>query len=523
MLLPRRTALGLGASLCIAKPSLVRATSLDQGTSCFPFGVASGDPDTDSVVIWTRLGTLPLVFGAEPDLPEAVPVIWEIALNPDMTGLVASGHTIARKEAGYSIHVVPRLPAAGRPYWYRFLARGCASPVGRTVSLPRRSQRIDSLRLGIASCAHYEFGYYAAYDRMADDRPDLVAFLGDYIYEHNAPPRRLHEAIRAYGAPLAYSLADYRWRYAIQKTDTALQRAHRVAPWLCIWDDHEVEDDYSGLFSAAKNETQPAFAARRAAAYQAWFENMPVRPELRRNRNVYQLYRRLYYGDLASIDLLDGRQYRSQQPCPTGKYGGEGHMEADSCRDLFDPGRSFLGRDQELWLHRQLKEHHTLWTILAQDLMVASLRAPDHEPGHYRYWTDSWDGFQSARNRLMDLLADTKAPSPVIFSGDYHAHFASEIRQRAHDPRSPVIATEFLGTSITSPGPSFEAITSVLPLNPDIHYYDSRQRGYILADFRRDRAEIALKGLDNVRDPLSAVQDMARFIIKHGEMKLVKG
>ncbi|GBQ15370.1 alkaline phosphatase D family protein [Swaminathania salitolerans] len=524
----RRSFLVLGAAgglAALARPALVRASSLAHPgiDTCFPFGVASGDPDGNSVVIWTRLGTLPLRYRVSPALPATVDVHWEVSRDPLMRSPIRTGLVTARRSEGYCVRAVVALPPTGAPYWYRFSAAGCASAIGRTILLPAPEIRTSRLRIAVASCAHYEFGHYAAYDRIAEDSPDLIAFLGDYIYEHNAPPRRAGETVRSYGGPLAHTLEDYRWRYAIQKTDPALQRAHEAAPWISIWDDHEVLDDYSGIFSSARTETRTAFLRRRQAAYRAWYENMPVRPGTRLSNGRYRIYRRMYFGDLASIDCLDGRQYRAQQPCPEGPDAGEGHMEPDSCSALFDPGRQFLGANQERWLARNLARKGQIWSIIAQDLMVASLRAPDRATGHYRYWTDSWDGFQAARNRLTDLLHDLKTPNPVIFSGDYHAHFASEIRQRPHDPASPVVATEFLGTSITSPGPSYAAIRSVLPINPDIHFYDSRKRGYILAEFTRDRADIRMKGLDDVRDPDSAARDMARFIVERDAPRLLPG
>lgn len=514
----------IGASgLLLAMPALCRATSLGmRHDTLFPFGVASGDPDARSFVIWTRLGTLPLVPLAAPELASVVPVGWEVFSDEALRHRVLAGQAEARVENGYCVHVVADGLAPMRPYWYRFTAGGTQSRVGRGVTLPDAGARVAKLRVAVASCAHWECGYYAAYRRMAEENPDLVLFLGDYIYEHNAPARLKARLVRSYDAPEATDLAGYRWRYAVQKTDPSLQEAHAVAPWLPIWDDHEVEDDYSGVWSSRPDDRIGDFLQRRQAGYRAWCENMPIRPELARQGGDFRIYRRLAYGNLASIILLDGRQYRARQPCAPGTAGYDGRMISASCPDLADPGRTFLGMEQESWLFDHLKRRDAAWTVIAQDLMVASLRAPDRKAGGYRYWTDSWDGFQGARNRLTDALATLAPPSPVIFSGDYHAHFASEIRQRPHDMRSPVVATEFLGTSITSFGPSFQAITSILPDNPDIKFFDSRKRGYVIADFDAKAMTARLCSLVDASDPDSRVEAAATFVVERGHQKLMR-
>ncbi|GBQ60616.1 alkaline phosphatase D family protein [Komagataeibacter swingsii] len=518
--LSRRTFLGAAGALAL--PSLVHAANLsDRGDTVFPFGVASGDPTADGFVLWTRLGTLPLLPGVAPRLPPSVNVDWEIAEDENMRHIVRKGSTPATAENGYSVHVEAEGLQPGRAYWYRFTAEGSQSQIGRTLTFPRDGQPTSSLRVAVASCAHWEMGWYSAYRHLAAENPDVVLFLGDYIYEHNAPPSRAALTVRSYGAPEATDLEGYRWRYALQKTDPDLQAAHAVAPWLPIWDDHEVKDDYSGIWAPAPEESIEAFSRRQRVAWQAWYENMPVRRTLRLPNGGMKIYRRAKYGDLAVIDLLDGRQYRSRQPCPVPPKYGDGRVISESCSDLEDPRRTFLGAEQEQWLFDGFRDHSKVWTIIAQDLMVASLRIPDQKGTGYRYWTDTWDGFHAARNRLTQALADYRPPNPIIFSGDYHSFFASNIRTRPHDEKKPIVASEILGTSITSLGPAYENIQKILPLNPDIKFFDSRKRGYVIADFSPRNMTARLMGITDIRDPASSVSVEKTYVIERGNAGLI--
>ncbi|WP_167375205.1 alkaline phosphatase D family protein [Acetobacter malorum] len=496
--------------------------SFQKDQTVFPFGVASGDPDTEGFVIWTRLGTLPLLPDQPPALPDIVDVHWQVSTDSQMQRIVQSGIIQTSAVSGYTLRVVLQGLQAYRPYWYRFTALGAQSIVGRGLTLPHQGAAVSSLKVAVASCAHWEAGYYSAYQHIADDRPDLILFLGDYIYEHNINTAHYPGIVRSYQTSTASTLDGYRWRYALQKTDPSLQAAHAATSWLPIWDDHEVEDDYSGVWSSHPEEQVRNFVLRQRAAYQAWYENMPVRPSVLGYGREYKIYRRFYFGDLAVLNMLDGRQYRARQPCAPGTVGRDGHMERDTCRDLADPNRTFLGQMQEQWLFEALKDRSVLWTVIAQDLMVASLRAPTPEHNGYRYWTDTWDGFQGARNRLTDALAYLSPPSPVIFSGDYHSHFVSEIRRRAHNVKSQIVAPEFLGSSITSFGPPYKNIVSVLPENPDIKFFDSRKRGYILSEFNRKYVKTVMRSIVDATNQNSPCSNSATFIVERGSPRLVQ-
>ena len=517
--LSRRTIIkAFGTGLAI--PAIGHAENfLGKKDTVFPFGVASGDPAEDGFVVWTRLGTLPLRYGVAPDLPQKVPVSWEISEDEDMHRIVQKGQTYAAAMNGYSVHVEIQGLKPGRPYWYRFRAQGTQSGIGRSRTFPISGQAVSSLRVAVASCAHWEMGWYSAYRHLANEHPDIVLFLGDYIYEHNAPPARQGLTVRSYGASEATDLEGYRWRYGLQKTDPDLQKAHAVAPWLPIWDDHEIEDDYSGVWPSSPEESAEAFRRRRLAAWQAWYENMPVRKNVRIADGGMRIYRRIKFGDLAIIDLMDGRQYRSRQPCPVPPKYGDGRIISESCPDFHDARRTFLGAEQERWLYDGFRDRSVVWTILAQDLKVAPLRFPSS--AGYNYWTDTWDGFPLARDRLTKALANYRPPNPIIFSGDYHSFFTSDIRAHPYDEKSSIVASEILGTSITSLGPPYEAIQKILPDNPDIHFFDSRKRGYVIAEFTRQAMTAKLMSIADARNPFCGVSLTRKFTVERDKKGLI--
>jgi alkaline phosphatase D len=248
------------------------------------------------------------------------------------------------------------------------------------------------LRLAVASCQHWEFGSYAAHRHIVAESPDLVAFLGDYIYEWG--PYQLRHPDRPTRTNESFTLADYRARYAQYKSDPDLQAAHLAAPWIVAWDDHEVANDYAGLVDERLSST---FAERRAAAYQAFYEHMPVRlPDPRRFDNV-RMYQRYDWGRLARLHVLDDRQYRSPEVCPKPGRGGSNVVNARACPGLRDPARTMLGGEQDAWLAQGLSTSRARWNILAQQTLMAQMTyAPIVTPEDGRFWTDGWDGYPAA-------------------------------------------------------------------------------------------------------------------------------
>ena len=377
-------------------------------TNPFTLGVASGYPTPSGVVLWTRLAPAPFEPGSGLPQAAAIPVQWEIAADDTMKRIVASGTEYATPEWAHSIHVETDVLEPGRDYWYRFTAAGHRSPIGRTHTAPQPDAKNEALKLAVASCQQYEQGYYVAYRHMIQQPLDLIVHVGDYIYEASWGKN----LVRRHGTPEAFTLDDYRNRHALYRTDADLQAAHAYCPWVVTWDDHEVANDYADATSE-QNDEPTLFLARRAAAYRAYYEHMPVPRRAVPFGASMRLYAQRAFGDLASIYLLDGRQYRDVQACaPLGERGGS----TGNCDALRDPRRTYLGAQQEEWLVGQLARSRTRWNLLAQGTVV-SYMDEQAGPGE-RFWTDNWNGYPVARERLISALVETKTSNPVLLGGD---------------------------------------------------------------------------------------------------------
>jgi alkaline phosphatase D len=503
-LLQQLVALG-GASL-LPSGSLRAARTMRFSENPFTLGVASGYPTPDNIVLWTRLAPSPLEPGGGM-APEVVAVEWEVASDAMFRSIVRSGVEYATPDWAHSVHVEPGGLEAGRPYWYRFTAGGARSPVGRTATAPARSASPEGLRLAVASCQQYEHGYYTAYQAMVADEPDLILHLGDYIYELSWGERR----IRHHGAPECHSLDDYRARYALYKGDPLLQAAHEACPWLLTWDDHEVENDYAAEISEEDDEPE-WFLARRAAAYRACYEHQP----LPRRALPYGPYLRMHaeraFGDLVNLLMLDDRQYRSPQACP--KRGRRGANRASDCAERTAPERTKLGARQEAWLAARLAESKARWNLLAQGTVMANI---DEQPGPGEtYWTDGWSGYPAARERLFAALETTRVRNPICLAGDIHSFLAARLNRNAADPTSPVVAAEFVTTSVSSQGLPAKMIEDRLRENPGLLAGSSEYRGYLRLNLRRERAQADMVAMDTVFERESRSRVFASFTIEDG-------
>ncbi len=487
-------------SLSLA-PLFVRH-ALAADTPRFDLGIASGHPRHDRLVLWTRL------TGAS--LPERVDVRWEIAEDEAFKKIAASGIEQAESSWAHSVHAEPAGLQPARWYWYRFTALGQQSAVGRTRTAPAPDAQVSALRFAIASCQRFDHGHFAAWRHLATQDLDLVLFLGDYIYEYASPPI----ALRYHVGTAARTLDDYRARYAQYKSDPALQAAHAVAPWMVVWDDHEVENDY-----AADTPQTPDsfFRQRRAAATQAYWEHMPFPKSMRPHGSEMRIYDRYDWGTLARIHVLDDRQYRDVQACPKPGRHGSNTVALKDCPDLLDPKRTLLGADQERWL-AQGWDVQRPWNLLAQQTLMARLSWSDtSQGGTGTYWTDGWDGYAPARNRLLASVAERKLPGAVVLGGDVHGHFVADLKADYDDAKSPVVATEFCGTSITSNGMSQARAEAGRLLNPHIHYAHSDQRGYVGFTLGAKRLEASLFHVAEPKEPSSAVNTAARFGVELGK------
>ncbi|TFV86695.1 alkaline phosphatase [Oxalobacteraceae bacterium OM1] len=488
----------------------------------FSLGVASGSPRPDSVVLWTRLLPDPLHAEAMDSAP--VSVRWEIAEDEGFKRIAGKGVATALPELAHSVHVDAGQLQPDRWYWYRFMAGDAVSPVGRTRTAPAADAMPGALRFAFASCQHWEFGEYAAHRHIAAAAPDLVAFLGDYIYEwgpfalqHPLKPTRENESL---------TLESYRARYAQYKSDPHLQAAHHAAPWIVTWDDHEVANDYG---NDRDERLDPNFLARRAAAYQAFYEHMPIRlPALPDGPLRYahlRLYERYAWGRLAQFHVLDDRQYRSHHACPRPGRGGSTTVGA-SCIERTRADRTLLGREQEVWLADGFASSQAAWNIVAQQtLMAQSTHLPLDGPEGGRFWTDGWDGYPAARDRLFDALAKHRPANPVVLSGDVHSFFAADLRRDFSRPESsdnPRLATEFCGTSVTSNSRPQARTDEYVQLNPHIKYGRSDVRGYAMVELKPSVMEVRFEALDDVRRADSGKRTIAHFAVEDGRPGIFK-
>jgi len=474
----------------------------------FSLGVASGYPAANGAVLWTRLAPLPQAPAGGMG-PEPVAVQWEVAADEDFAKIAASGTEYATADWAHSVHVELAGLAPARQYWYRFRAGDVESPAGRLRTAPGAAARPARLRLALASCQQYEQGYYGAHRHLAADDPDLVIFVGDYIYE--ASWGRNH--VRKHEAPDAVTLEDYRRRYALYKTDPDLQAAHAAAPWAVTWDDHEVANDYANEHSETAND--PAwFLARRAGAYKAWYEHMPVPRRMLPFGPHARIHSRLAWGTLASINVLDDRQYRTPQACPRAGRGGSNVVDAASCQGLLAPDRTLLGAEQLAWLRSGLASSRGRWNLIAQHSVMAQL---DRRPGPGRdAWTDSWDGYPAERRALLEHMATRKTANPVVLGGDVHMFFVNDLKADFDDTKAPVLATEIVGTSISSQAGTQEALNRLLPDNPQVKFAASEHRGYTRLELTPEKLQVDLRAMETVQRRDANCSTLASFVVENG-------
>ncbi|CAL9562285.1 Phospholipase D [Streptomyces sp. enrichment culture] len=487
----------LAAPLAGALPARAAATQ----APAFLHGVASGDPLPDGVLLWTRVTPAPEAIpgsGAGPDTE----VSWTVARDRAFTDVVARGTTLATAASDHTVKADIRGLSPATDYWFRFSAGGADSPVARTRTAPAADAAVGGLRFGVVSCSNYEAGHFAAYRHLAA-RGDLDAWLhlGDYIYEYGTgeygsrgravrPQAPAHEIV---------TLADYRVRHAHYKTDPDLQALHAAAPVVAIWDDHEFANDtWSG---GAENHTEGpegAWAARQAAAKQAYFEWMPVRPAL-----AGTTYRRLRFGKLADLSLLDLRSFRDQQVSV-----GKGEVD--------DPDRTLTGRAQLDWLKAGLSASDTAWRLVGTSVMIspfavgalpASLLKPLAKllglpQEGIALNTDQWDGYTDDRRELLAHLRTNGIRNTVFLTGDIHMAWANDVPVNAGTyPASPSAATEFVVTSVTSdnlddivrvPEGTVSAVASPLirAANRHVRWVDTDRHGYGVLDLTAQRAQM---------------------------------
>ncbi|QEH39048.1 Alkaline phosphatase D precursor [Aquisphaera giovannonii] len=505
----RRLFLAYGAALS-ALPLLDRRAEARGGKVAFagdPFslGVASGDPTHSGMVLWTRLAPKPL----DPDgglPPEAIEVAWELADDEGMREVVRRGTAVATPQLAHSVHVEVEGLRPDRWYWYRFRAGDATSPVGRTRTAPAPDASPERLRLAFASCSHYEQGLFTAYRHMAEDDLDLAFHLGDYIYEYAGKDR----LVRKHAGPKLRSLADYRVRHAQYKTDPDLRAAHARCPWVVTWDDHEFENNYANDVSEKAGVDPAEFLEQRARAYQAYYEAMPLRPSSVPRGPRMKLYRTLPFGRLATFQVLDTRQYRTDQP--------NDDRAAPLNEAALSPKNTILGAEQAGWLKAALLGSTGTWNVLAQQVMMGMVgrgRKPGEPP---LYSMDQWPGYAAERMKLVEFLADRRVPNPVVLTGDIHSNWVNDLRVDDRKPETPVVAAEFVGTSITSGGngsPQIDGLDALLAANPCVRFHN-RQRGYVRCTVTPRTWTSDYRIVEDVTSPGAPARTLASFVVEAG-------
>ena len=474
----------------------------------FTLGIASGYPQPGGIVLWTRLAPDALNGGGMPEA--AVEVTWEIADDEAFRNVLRKGVERATPELAHSVHAEISGLQPARVYWYRFHAGAATSTVGRFRTAPAANAPGDQLRFALASCQQYEQGYFSAYRHMAREDLDLVIHVGDYIYEASWGSNR----VRSHGVGEPMNLTEYRNRYALYKNDTDLQAAHAAFAWLVTWDDHEVDNDYANDRSQDLDPPDE-FLRWRAAAYQAYYEHMPLPAWARPRGPDARIYTQAGFGQLARVFVLDDRQYRSHQVCPRPGRGGSTVVKDADCPERRSPDLTLLGAEQERWLYDALDKSTARWNIIAQQtLMAKQTRITGGEQG---YWTDGWDGYPQARARLLGHIAARKISNPIVLGGDVHNAIVADLKVDFDDAKSPVMATEFVGTSITSQGPNEKITTTALQNNPHLKFSNGTQRGYTTFDMTPAQCNARIRTVSRVTDPQATVSTLASFTVEHGK------
>ncbi|MEV8021170.1 alkaline phosphatase D family protein [Streptomyces sp. NPDC086554] len=477
----------------------------------FTLGIASGDPLPGSVLLWTRLAPSPYEPGS--GLPnERVTVQWELAHDARFRRIARRGSATAHPEFNHSVHVEVDHLDAGRTYYFRFKAGQWISDTGRTRTAPAPGSKVSALTFAAVSCQAYHDGYYTPYKHLAEDDVDVVFHLGDYLYEY---------AVNAVGGARNYTdrtlpalynretqtLEDYRLRYALYKSDPDLRAAHAAHPFVVTWDDHETENNYADDLD--ENGNPPAeFLVRRAAAYRAYWENLPLRSPQKPSGPDLQLYRRVKWGRLAQFDILDTRQYRSDQA-----YGDKAHVPGP---ETDDPARTITGGAQERWLIDGWRSSRALWNVVPQQVVFSERRLDLNAEA--KLSMDAWDGYRASRQRVLDGAKSTGIENLMVLTGDVHVGYAFDIKEDFDDQSSRNVGTEIVATSVSSGKDGSEKPANwetYTKANPHMKFYNGR-RGYVTVGLGQEFARADFKTVPAVTTPGAPISTAASFVTEAG-------
>ncbi|MGP2437775.1 alkaline phosphatase D family protein [Streptomyces sp. JW3] len=498
----------LPARGAVAAPELDAARLTDDP---FTLGVASGDPLPDSVLLWTRLAPEP--FATDGGLGEQrVTVEWEVALDEYFGVRVRRGTALAYPEYSHSVHVDVKGLDPDTVYYYRFRAGGFISPAGRTRTAPAAGADPSSLRLAAVACQAYQDGYYTVHKHLAEEDVDVVFHLGDYLYEYavnSAGGERRYTDITLPDVfnREATTLADYRLRYALYKSDEDLQAAHAAHPFVVTWDDHETENNYAG--SVPENDVpQSEFLVRRAAAYRAYWEHQPLRSAQLPQGPDAQLYRRLHWGTLAQFDILDTRQYRSDQA-----YDDRPHAPG---AESDDPARTITGAAQERWLLDGWKSSGALWNVMPQQVTFSQRKFD--LTADARMSMDAWDGYRASRARVVAGAKAAGVDNWLVLTGDVHVAYAFDIKEDFDDPDSKTLGTELTCTSVASGKDGVDkpdTWDTYMKANPHMKFFNGK-RGFATVEIGRESARLDFKTVAAISQPGAALSTAASFVTEAG-------
>ena len=513
----RRAILKLATASAVGLVGLPRTGWARQSwlTDPFSLGVASGSPTSRSLVLWTRLDVEALESSGLST--KSVNVTWQLAHDEQFSHLVTSGVVQATPALAHSVHAEVSGLEADRHYFYRFIVGAAISSTGRTRTFPLPGADVKRLRLAYASCQQWGNGYYSAYRHMLAENVDFVLFLGDYIYEY--PASRPVEVRPTLGGWIT-TLEGYRSRYALHRSDPDLQAAHAAYPWLLTWDDHEVQNDYAGIHEGNAGAPVANFMARRRAAYQAFYEHMPVTRAsfeqlLSGNSEQARVYNSVPFGRLATLYTLDDRQYRDLQACTPKQRPGSARINPAQCALWDEPQRTLLGATQERWLAQQFATADTQWNLLGQQTLFGKRNFGTNEEQSLR--NDGWDGYPAARKRLTDAMVQTRLKNPVILGGDIHENWVGHVLTDYNNPGSQAVGVEFCGTSITSLSSTTPArLAQQLKNNPHFVFANAASRGYGVVEVTPKQITTTLTAVTDARDPLSTAFTLAQFAVEAG-------
>lgn len=459
-----------------------------QGPPPFGLGVASGDPDHRSVVLWTWVAR-------EPAAP--VPLLVEAARDEGFTEIVARQDLQAEPDDGMTARIVVEGLQPDTRYWYRFVLDGHVTAPARTRTAPEPGTMPEqSLRVAHLSCQRWSSGYWTALDDVASQAPDVVVHCGDYVYEADGG------SVRPVDASPPTDLEGYRRLWRRYKAEGPLQAAHAVAPWLITWDDHEVENNYQGDDPAGGGDTG-AFLARRAAAYRAWWEFTPTRLDPPDGPTL-AIHRVVDWGALTRFVLLDTRQHRDDQPCED-ELGTDLGARCDETATV-----TMLGEEQEAWFEEVATGHDAVWTTVVQQVVVHQWR---FTPGNVVWNLDQWDGYTDARRRFLETLSRSSAP--VVLSGDVHSSWVADLRLDFADDQSPLVGTELVGPGVSSDIPARlrQAAPLIEVLSPHIAWSEVTKRGWVLHELTGDTWRAAYRLVDDASVPDSPVTEATTWAI----------